>query len=185
MTSLLRRAATCVGIAMTGISGLSEAQSTAVVMPSRTELRRPLTVAGEPIVQQSPNGLYQMMITDTGIVLRGPEGAVTINATGIHIGEARTARVSIDAADMGVRIGRDVMLQAGRNMDIRGDGNVGVRAIANMTITAAAGTFLSGSRVTLGCTNSAGKPAARLGDQVNTSASPPAILQGSQTVLIC
>jgi hypothetical protein len=46
-----------------------------------------------------------------------------------------------------------------------------------------AGSSLIGARVNLGCPG--GKPVARLGDQINPSVSPPVILQGSPTVLVC
>jgi hypothetical protein len=55
-------------------------------VPERPQLPRALPVATEPIVQQSPNGLYQLSITDTGIELRGPKGTVTINDAGILVG---------------------------------------------------------------------------------------------------
>jgi hypothetical protein len=85
MSSLFRRAVIC-GLATCGLPTLSPAQSTAVMVPpQRTEMRRSLPVAGTPIVQQSPNGLYQLSITDTGIVMRGPQGGVKITGSGIEI----------------------------------------------------------------------------------------------------
>jgi hypothetical protein len=186
MTSLLRRAATCAGLAAAGFSALSQAQSTATILPQpTTEFRRaPLPVATAPIVQQSPNGLYQLSIGDTGIELVGPKGAVRITDTGIEIAGANTP-VAIRASDMNVRIDRTVRLEAGSTMDLRAGSNMGMRASSAVQITAAAGASLTGSQVTLGCTNTNGKPAARAGDQVNTSVSPAVILQGSPTVSVC
>ena len=166
MTSLLRRAAICAGLAACGFSALSQAQSTTTVLPQRTtDLRRlpvataPVTPA--PIVQQSPNGLYKLSIGDTGIELLGPQGSVKITDAGIEIGGPTNTRISI-------RGGQTVKLEAGSTMDLKATG----------------GASLIGSVVTLGCTGN-GRPAARMGDQINTAVNPPAILQGSQTVLVC
>ena len=89
MSYLLRRAAASAGLAVCGWSTLLLAQSTTVVVPDRTQMRRALPVApaqAPPVVQQSPNGLYKLSITDTGIELRGPRGTVTIDNGGITIG---------------------------------------------------------------------------------------------------
>ena len=186
MTSLLRRAATCAGLAACGFSALSQAQDTTTVLPPRTELRRaPLPVAAAPIIQQSPNGLYRLSITDTGIELVGPQGGVKITAAGIEIGAPNTTRVAIMANDMNAKSGQTMKLEAASTMDIRGGGTVDIRSSGGAQITAAAGASFLGSVVTLGCTG--GKPAARMGDLVNVTASPgPAVIaQGSQTVLVC
>jgi hypothetical protein len=173
MTSLLRRAAACAGLAACGISALSQAQSTTTILPERTtELRRALpvpTVAAAPIVQQSPNGLYKLSITDTGIELLGPKGTVRITDTGIEITGIH-APVDMRASDMNVRIDRTVRLEAGMNMDIRAGSNMDIRGSSAVQIAAAAGASLLGSTVTLGCNN--GKAVARVGDLVNTTVSP-------------
>jgi uncharacterized Zn-binding protein involved in type VI secretion len=181
MTSLLRRAAICAGLAAVGFSALSQAQSTTTVLPQRTtDLRRlpvaTTTVATAPIVQQSPNGLYKLSIGDTGIELLGPQGSVKITDTGIEIGGPNT-HVTIKA-------GQSVKLEAGTTIDIKGAGTVQLTT-GSGTMKLDAGATLSGSRVMLGCTSTNGRPAARLGDQVNTTASPAVIAQGSQTVLVC
>jgi hypothetical protein len=183
MTSLLRRVATCAGLAACGFSALSQAQSTTTILPQpTTELRRaPLPVATAPIVQQSPNGLYKLSIGDTGIELVGPQGTVKITNAGIQIGSPNS-HVFIDANDMNVKSGQTVRLESGTTIDMRA-----ASAVQMTTGSAAmrldAGASLTGSRVTLGCAN--GKPAARMGDQVNTSVSPVAIVQGSPTVSVC
>ena len=183
MTSLLRRAATCAGLAVSGFSALSQAQSTTTIVPERTtELRRALPVATAPIVQQSPNGLYKLSITDTGIELLGPKGAVRITDTGIEIAGTNTP-VTIRASEMNVRIDQTVRLDAGSTMYLRAGSDIDMRGSSTVQIMAAAGASLLGSRVTLGCPNA--KQAARLGDQVNTSVSPAVILQGSPTVWVC
>jgi len=184
MTPLFRRAAICAGLAACGFSALSQAQSTATVLPQRTtDLRRaPLPVATAPIVQQSPNGLYKLSITDTGIELLGPKGAVRITDTGIEIAGTNTP-VTIRASEMNVRIDQTVRLDAGSTMYLRAGSDIDMRGSSTVQIMAAAGASLLGSRVTLGCPNA--KQAARLGDQVNTSVSPAVILQGSPTVWVC
>jgi uncharacterized Zn-binding protein involved in type VI secretion len=176
MTALLRRAAICAGLAAAGFCVLAQAQSTTVALPERTQLRRALPVAGAPIVQQSPNGLYKLSITDTGIELLGPQGGVRITDAGIEIGNPRT-RVTIDASDMSVKGGRVVSIAAGQNIELRGSGTV--------QIMAGSGASFTGSQVMLGCNYANGKPAARSGDAVNTTGSSAFIGQGSQTVLIC
>jgi uncharacterized Zn-binding protein involved in type VI secretion len=185
MMSLLRRAATCAGLAACGVSALSQAQSTTTVLPQRTtELRRaPLPVATAPIVQQSPNGLYKLSISDTGIELLGPQGGVRISDAGIEIGAPNTTRVAIMASNMNLKSGQNMKLEAASTMDIRGGGTVDIRSSGGAQITAGAGASLFGSVVKLGCDN--GKAAARVGDQVNTSGSPTVIFQGSPTVLVC
>jgi uncharacterized Zn-binding protein involved in type VI secretion len=182
MTSLLRRAATCAGLAACGFSALSQAQSTTTVLPQRTtDLRRlpvaTTTVATAPIVQQSPNGLYKLSIGDTGIELLGPQGSVKISDAGIEIGGPGNTQITI-------RGGQTVKLEAGRTMDIKGGAAVQLTT-GSGTMKLDAGATLTGSRVLLGCTSTNGRPAARLGDQVNTTASPAVIAQGSPTVLVC
>ena len=195
MTSLLRRAAICAGLAACASSTLSQAQDTTTVLPRRTELRRALPVATAPVaapmVQQSPNGLYKLSITDTGIELLGPKGAVRITDTGIEITGTNTP-VAIRASDMNVMIDRTVRLDAGSTMNIRAGSSMDIKGAQYVQLTTGSGTMkldadatLSGSRVMLGCTSTNGRPAARAGDQVNTTASPAVIAQGSQTVLVC
>ena len=109
MSYLLRRAAASAGLAVCGWSTLLLAQSTTVVVPDRTQMRRALPVApaqAPPVVQQSPNGLYKLSITDTGIELRGPRGTVTIDNGGITIGGPGTPYVSIASNNMDVRVTR-------------------------------------------------------------------------------
>jgi uncharacterized Zn-binding protein involved in type VI secretion len=157
---------------------LSQAQDTAVVLPERIQLRRALPVAAAPFVQQSPNGLYRLSIIDTGIELRGPK---------------------VDAGNMDVRMGQGISLRASQAVDIRGDGSVQMRGGGTVQITGdgsvqimtgsnsvrldGTSSSFTGARVNLGCPG--GKPVARLGDQINPSVSPPVILQGSPTVLVC
>ncbi len=184
MTLLARRAATCVVLAVTGFSALSQAQSTTTTLPQRTTAPRLATLpVAAPIVQQSPNGLYKLSITDTGIELLGPKGLVRITDAGIEIGAPNTTSVAIRATDMNVRVDQAVRLEAGSNMDIRAASNLDIRASSAVQIAASAGASLIGSVVNLGCAN--GKPAARASDQVNTTVSPAVILQGSQTVRVC
>ena len=184
MTSLLRRAAICAGLAASAFSTVSQAHDTTTVMPPRTELRRaPLPVAAAPIVLQSPNGLYKLSITDTGIELVGPQGGVRITNAGIQIG-GPNIHVGIDANDMLVRGVQNVRMDAGTTMDIKGALYVQLTT-GSGTMKLDADATLSGSRVMLGCTSTTGRPAARVGDQVNTTATPAVIAQGSQTVLVC
>jgi uncharacterized Zn-binding protein involved in type VI secretion len=188
MSPLLRRAATFAGLAVCGWSTLLPAQSTSVAVPDRAQIRRALPVApaeAPPIVQQSPNGLYKLSITDTGIELRGPRGSVTINDAGIKIGGPGTLQVTIETGNMDARIDRDLTYRVGQNLKLDASSNVQIRGQGTTDISAAGGASLTGSRVSLGCSNG-GKPAARLGDQVNTSTGPAAMIaQGSPTVLIC
>jgi hypothetical protein len=184
MTSLLRRAAICAGLAACGFSALSQAQSTTTILPQpTTELRRaPLPVATAPIVQQSPNGLYKLSIGDTGIELVGPQGTVKITNAGIQIGSPNS-HVFIDANDMNIKSGQTVRLESGTTIDMRASSAVQMTTGSLAAIRLDAGASLTGSRVMLGCAN--GKPAARMGDQVNTSVTPAAIAQGSPTVSVC
>jgi uncharacterized Zn-binding protein involved in type VI secretion len=182
MISLLRRAASCAGLAACGFSVLSQAQSTTTTLPQRTtDLRRlpvaTTTVATAPIVQQSPNGLYKLSITDTGIELVGPKGGVRITDAGIEIGGPNNTQITIKG-------GQTVKLEAGTTIDIKGAAAVHLTT-GSGTMTLDAGATITGSQVMLGCTSTNGRPAARVGDQVNTTASPAVIAQGSQTVLIC
>jgi hypothetical protein len=182
MTSLLWRAAACAGLAASGFTSLAQAQSTTVVMPPRTEYRRTLPAAetpiAQPFIQKSPNGLYQLSITDTGIELIGPKGVVKLTDAGIQIGGQQTPQVAVETQDMEYKVGRNYKLWAASNVDIRGAGTVQMGGGGAVQVT--------GSNVqlmTTGCAN--GRPAARLGDQVNTSASPAVVAQGSQTVMVC
>lgn len=182
MTCLLRRAATCAGLAACGFSALSQAQSTTTVVPQRTtDLRRlpvaTTTVATAPIVQQSPNGLYKLSIGDTGIELLGPQGSVKISDAGIEIGGPTNTQITI-------RGGQTVKLEAGTTIDIKGSTAVQLTT-GSGAMKLDAGATITGARVMLGCTSTNGRPAARMGDQVNTSVSPAVILQGSPTVSVC
>ncbi|MDQ3207400.1 MAG: hypothetical protein M3Q37_02235, partial [Gemmatimonadota bacterium] len=120
-------------------------------LATATVLRRSLPVAAAPIVQQSPNGLYKLSITDTGIELLGPNGGVKITDTGIEIGAPTTTRVRIIASDMDVRSGQNVRLEAGSSMDIRAGSNLDLRGSATVQIRAGAEASLFGSLVKLGC----------------------------------
>jgi hypothetical protein len=107
MTPLLRRAATCAGLATIGLSAGSQAQIPTKPEPIvGGEIRRPLPAAqpvqqaAPPVVQQSPNGLYALSITDEGIELRGPSGGVKITNAGIEIGASNSSRVTISATGM-------------------------------------------------------------------------------------
>ena len=193
MTSLLRRASICAGLAACGFSAPSQAQSTSTVLPERpTVLRRaPLQVAAAPIIQQSPNGLYKLSITDTGIELLGPKGGVKITDAGIEIGAPNTTSVTIMATNTKVKSGQDVRLEAGAiiairggsDVDILGGSDVNIRGNAHVQIKASGGASLLGSQVALGCDT--GKAVARAGDPVNTTVSPAVILPSSTTVWAC
>ncbi|MGZ8399411.1 MAG: hypothetical protein ACXWWN_10260 [Gemmatimonadales bacterium] len=181
MTSLLRRASICAGIAVSGLPGLSWAQDTMTVVPERLPVlrRAPLPVAAAPIVQQSPNGLYKLSITDTGIELVGPKGGVKITDTGIEIGAPNTTRIRITTGSMDVRSGQDVRLDAGTFMTIRAGSSLDLRASTAIQVRGDGGASVIGPVVKLGCTS--GKAVARAGDPVNTGV----ILQGSPMVQVC
>jgi len=197
MTSLLHRAATGAGLAVSGFSTFAQAQDSVVYVPPPTQLRRALPVAAAPIIQQSPNGLYKMSITDAGIELRGPSGVVKITDAGIVIGQPNTPRVEIHSGEMTVRAGQNVRLESGSHMQIRSATTMDLRSQATMDLRGStvqmttgaasvkldAGASLLGQRVNLGCPS--GKPAARVGDIVNPTVTPPVIVQGSPTVLAC
>lgn len=183
MISLLRGAATCAGLATSGVFTSSQAQDSMIVREPRTDLRRALPVAAAPIVQRSPNGLYQLSITDAGIELRGPKGVVKITDAGIVIGEPNTTRVEVHSGDMLVRVGQSVRLESGSNMQIRSGTAMDIRSSAGLDLRGDAEVSLLSQRVNLGCTN--GKPAARVGDILNPTVTPPVIVQGSPTVLAC
>ena len=108
MTPLLLRVATCAGLTAFGLSARAEAQipkampDSIVVNPiQRVVPAAPAAQqAAPPVVQQSPNGLYALSITDAGIELRGPSGGVKITNAGIEIGAPNTSRVTISAAGM-------------------------------------------------------------------------------------
>lgn len=157
MTFLFRRAAICAGLAACGFSAPAQAQDS-IVAPERAVLRRSLPVAAAPIVQQSPNGLYKLSITDTGI----------------EIGAPTTTRVRVMAGSMDVRSSQDVRLEAGSFMVIRAGSNLDLRSAA-VQVRGDGGASLIGPVVKLGCPT--GKAVARAGDQVNTAV----ILQGSPT----
>ncbi len=122
MSPLLRRAAASAGLAVCGWSTLLLAQSTAVAVPDRSQIRRSLPVAPvqamAPVVQQSPNGLYKLSITDTGIELRGPKGAVTISDAGIVIGGPGSLHVMIETSTLDARADQDVTYRVGRNLTL-------------------------------------------------------------------
>jgi hypothetical protein len=97
----LHRAAICVGLAIAALPALSQAQSTRTNPASQAARRAPPAAAG-PIVQHSPNGRYQLSVTDTGIVLSGPRARVTITDSGVEIGSLGNGAVHIvtDAASI-------------------------------------------------------------------------------------
>jgi hypothetical protein len=71
-------------LAVGAVVTLSAISASAQAVPSRIARHRP-PAAATPIVQQSPNGLYRLSITDDGIELAGPAGGVKITAKGIHL----------------------------------------------------------------------------------------------------
>ena len=199
MTPLLRRAATCAGLAAIGLAARSQAQIPTVKQEPivGSEIRRAVPAAA-PVVQQSPNGLYALSITDTGIELRGPKGGLKITTAGIEIGDPNS-RLTIRATDMELRASGPVRIDGGTTLDIRTGTTMDIRASTTVRIMGAAtaelttgyasvklepaGTSLTGQTVTLGCPG--GKPAARVGDVVNTGVTPAVIVQGSPKVLVC
>jgi hypothetical protein len=199
MTPLLRRAATCAGLAAIGLAARSQAQIP-TVKPEPivgSEIRRAVPAA-PPVVQQSPNGLYGLSITDAGIELRGPNGGLKITNTGIEIGDPN-GRLTIRVKDMELRADGPVRLEGGTAVDIRTGTEMTIRASTTLRLMGGAtaelttgyasvklepaGTSLTGQTVTLGCPG--GKPAARVGDVVNTGVTPAVIVQGSPKVLVC
>jgi phage gp45-like len=110
---------------------------------------------------------------------------VTINDAGITIGGPGTLQISIESSGMSVRTDRDATYRVGQNFRLDASSNVQIKGGGTTDVSGAGAASFTGSRVSLGCANAA-KPAARLGDQVNTSTGPVAMIaQGSQTVLIC
>jgi hypothetical protein len=190
MIALLRYAALSTGL-VCGWSTLLLSQSTSVVIPDRTQIRRALPTApipptqapAQPVVQQSPNGLYKLSITDTGIELSGPRSTITLNDAGILIRIPGTYQV--EAKDMTVKADRNVSYRAGSNLTLEAASNVQIKSSGSTDVSAAARASFTGSNINLGlCSNA--RPAARLGDPVNTTnGAIPFIAQGSPTVLVC
>ena len=125
MTPLLRRAATCAGLAAIGLSARSQAQIPTKPEPIvGGEIRRPLPAvpsvqqAAPPVVQQSPNGLFALSITDEGIELRGPSGGVKITNAGIEIGAPNSSRVTISATGMELLGDKALQLNARESVEI-------------------------------------------------------------------
>jgi uncharacterized Zn-binding protein involved in type VI secretion len=168
MSPLFRRIVICAGLAASGLPSLSPAQSTAATVPPRTTTtRRSHSITGTPIVQQSPNGLYQLSVTDSGIVMRGPKGGVKISDSGIEIAGGTNARITLKGSDI----------------DIKGDVSAQVSTEGASVRLDQGGATLTSGRVLLGCPS--GRPAARSGDAVDTGTNPPMVAQGSSTVLVC
>ena len=193
MSPLLRRAATCAGLAACGWSTLVGAQSTEVAVPERPVLRRALAPAPAPgpIVQQSPNGLYQLSITDAGIELHGPAGTVKITSQGIQIGGPGTMQINIESGD-GVLLkgGRDAKIQSGGTMTLKATGDMEVvgnrmqfTGSAAVNISGAMPSSLTAPQLSLGCAS--GRMAARQGDQVQAGGGTGVIVSGSPKVLVC
>lgn len=192
MTPLLRRAAACAGIAACGWSTLLAAQSTEVAVPERQVLRQAVKPgAPGPIIQQSPNGLYKLSISDAGIELHGPKGTVKIGEYGIQIGGPGTMQINIESGD-GLRLrgdrdarflsGATMTLKAGGDMDVAG-ANMKVNGSAAVTISGAAPSSLTAPLLTLGCAG--GRMAARQGDQLAVGGNTGVIVAGSPRVFVC
>jgi hypothetical protein len=125
MTPLLRRVATCASLTAIGLSARAEAQ-----IPTKPgpvvggQIQRPLPTApaaqqaAPPVVQQSPNGLYALSITDEGIELRGPSGGVKITSAGIEIGAPNSSRVTISTAGMELWGDKVLKLNAAQTVEI-------------------------------------------------------------------
>ena len=118
MTPMLRRVATCAGLTAIGLSARAEAQipkampDSIVVNP----IRRVAPAA--PFIQQSPNGLFGLSITDAGIELRGPSGGVKITSAGIEIGAPNSSRVTISATGMELLGDKILQLNAAQTVEI-------------------------------------------------------------------
>lgn len=172
---------------------LLAAQSTAVAVPEKPVLRRALTPipAPAPIVQQSPNGLYQLSVTDAGIELRGPKGTVRITEQGIQIGGPGTMQISIESGDaLRLRGGRDARFLSGATMTLKASGdmdvagaNMKVNGTAAVTISGAAPSSLTAPLLSLGCAS--GRMAARQGDQLQVGGNTGVIVAGSPRVFVC
>jgi hypothetical protein len=187
MTGLLRSIALGAAVAACVVFSPLQAQDTVIARPNRTELPRVLPqapmAAPAPFQQQSPNGLYQLAVTDTGIVLKGPAGTVAITNAGIQIGGPREPQVKIEATEFRLRAGQNTILETGQNLNIRANANLDLRSSAYLTMGGGAGVTVTGARLNLGCPS--GKPAARTGDQINAGTSPATVAQGSTSVFVC
>ena len=144
-----------------------------------------------PIVQQSPNGLYKLSITDAGIELHGPAGTVKITSQGIQIGGPGTMQINIESGDrVLIKGGRDAKLQSGGTMTLQATGDMEV-AGNKMQVTGSAAVNISGGmpssltapHLSLGCAS--GRMAARQGDQLQVGGNTGVIVAGSPRVLIC
>ena len=135
----------------------------------------------------SPNGQYSIQLTDAGIVLRGPNEAITL-ANGV---------VSIHATRIDNRADNDFVVNAGGTFDAQANSHVNIRASASATLQSGGNTTLqagglatiSGGQTIIGAT--ACGPAFRQSDQALVSVPsvpgtfPVQLITGSTDVLIC
>lgn len=118
-----------------------------------------------PAAYTTANGLYSMRVADDGIVLAGPDGSVTLDATGIDI--ESTGRVDVTGFQVQMASQTLLTLDAGVSVNIQGG------ALTSLSATAI--------RLNGGC-----RPVARTFDPVLVNVNETGVISaGSPSVQAC
>lgn len=88
---------------------------------------------------QSPSGAYSLDITDSGIVLNGPNSKIQI------VADAVTGKgvVTVTGLDLNVRVDRNATLWTAANLDVRVGANATLNASSNVKVTASGSAELN------------------------------------------
>jgi hypothetical protein len=104
---------------------------------------------------QSPNGRFTLDVTDTGIVLAGPNHAKiqivpgTVNPSLTEVTVAGDNVLLNSNSDFSARVGGNAQLRSGGNMVLRGDTNAELSSLATTTVKGGATATLSSDGVTV------------------------------------
>jgi Gp5 C-terminal repeat (3 copies) len=120
----------------------------------------------------SPNGLFSLTVSDTGVDIAGPGAKVSLDSAGA---------LNVRATDGTVRIDDNLTEKVGGNETVSVSANLAEKANASLTVTAGANLDVDGSVVRIN-TGGACKPVARVGDAVDPVGD--VIVTGSPTVCV-
>jgi hypothetical protein len=138
---------------------------------------------------QSPNGLYSLDVTDTGIRLAGPGASIQLGNGTVTIMTLGTT--SIRGQNVMIRSDQDIDIRAGVDASLRASGNLDLQSGATTTLTAAGTASVQSATTNVQSgvifLNSGGaRPAARINDsvQVDPVSGAGTITGGSTSVFI-
>ncbi|MGZ4392612.1 MAG: hypothetical protein ACXVRK_10925 [Gaiellaceae bacterium] len=116
----------------------------------------------------SPNGLYSIGVTDTGVTLTGAGSSINISGTGVRVDTHGTSSVVVMSSnDLTLRSGNTATVQGDTALTLKGGGQVTVQSSGGATVQSGGVLALTGGLVNIN--GSSCLPAARATDHVSVT----------------